>query len=166
MEFTKAREEFIHTWGTLGTNWGINRTMAQIHALLLIATEPMNADQIMEGLKISRGNANMNLHALRDWELIYKKEIKGQRKDYFVAEKDIWLMVQRITAQRKKKELDPLIKTLEELSEVDANTTEKQAFKTVVSDIHDFADQANKMLTSVMKSDNKWFAKVFLKLWR
>ncbi len=166
MKFKNAKEEFIQTWGTLGTNWGINRTMAQIHALLLIATEPMNADQIMEELKISRGNANMNLHSLMDWELIYKKSLSGHRKDYFVAEKDIWLMVQRITAQRKKKELDPLIKTLKKLSKVNDETPEEKELKTVVTDIHDFANQANKMLTSVMKSDNKWFAKIFLKLWR
>ena len=166
MNFTGAKAEFIQTWGTLGTNWGINRTMAQIHALLLIATEPMNADQIMEELQISRGNANMNLHALRDWELIHKKIIPGQRKDYYVAEKDIWLMVQLITAQRKKKELDPLIKTLNKLSKVGEETPEEKAFKEVVTDIHDFANQANKMLTSVMKSDNKWFAKIFLELWK
>ena len=88
MEVTEGKEKFVQAWGTLGTQWGINRTMAQVHALLLISKESLCADEIMEDLKISRGNANTNIRALIDWGLVYKKLKPGERKEFFVAEKE------------------------------------------------------------------------------
>ena len=103
MNLAEGKEKFIQSWGALGSNWGINRTMAQIHALLLIAPQALSADEIMEELKISRGNANMNLRALIDWRLVYRELKTGERKEYFVAEKDMWEVVKNIIVQRKKK---------------------------------------------------------------
>ena len=110
MELQQGKEKFIQSWGTLGTNWGINRTMAQVHALLLISPRALTAEEIMEQLKISRGNANMNIRALIDWNLVHKELKPGERKEYFSAEKDMWEVVRQIIIHRKKKELEPMLK--------------------------------------------------------
>src|SRR5215216_1590631 len=89
MKYLEAKEKFIETWGVLGSQWGVNKTIAQIQALLLISANPLSTDDIMAELTISRGNANMSLRELLDWGIIYKKTIAGDRKEYFVAEKDV-----------------------------------------------------------------------------
>ncbi|MCB0624548.1 MAG: transcriptional regulator, partial [Saprospiraceae bacterium] len=81
MDLREGKEKFIQSWGALGSSWGVNRTMAQIHALLLISPEALSADEIMEDLMVSRGNANMNLRALIDWGLVYKELKPGERKE-------------------------------------------------------------------------------------
>lgn len=164
MELETAKEKFIQSWGVLGSNWGVNRTMAQIHALLLISPDPLCADDIMEQLKISRGNANMNIRALIDWGLVYKELVVGERKEFFVAEKDIWDVVRKITAQRKKKELDPVIKTLEELSQVEETGKEADAFKKVIGDINSVSSKAEKALDALSKADDNWMARFLLKM--
>ncbi|KAA3622217.1 MAG: transcriptional regulator [Bacteroidetes bacterium] len=166
MELEAAKEKFIQSWGVLGSNWGVNRTMAQIHALLLIAPEPLCADDIMEQLQISRGNANMNIRALIDWGLVYKELVVGQRKEFFVAEKDIWDVVRKIAAQRKKKELDPVIKTLEELSKVDESGTEAEAFKKVIDDINAVSNQAEKALDALANADDNWMSRFLMRMLR
>ena len=88
MELTNAKEKFIQEWGTLCSNWGVNKTMGQIHAVMLVSSKDLCADEIMEQLQISRGNANMNLRALVEWRLIEKRHKPGDRKDYYEAQKD------------------------------------------------------------------------------
>src|SRR5271163_2942662 len=90
MQLAEAKAKFIADWGRFGTNWGINRTMAQIHALLLVSPDALSAEEVMEQLSISRGNANMNLRELMDWGLVQKVIVPGERKEFFSAEKDIW----------------------------------------------------------------------------
>ena len=113
----KARDEFIAQWGALGTNWGINRTMAQIHALLMTAPHPMYTDEIMERLQISRGNANTNLRELASWGLIRSVLKKGERREYFEAEKDVWKMFVIISRERKRREMDPALEVLKHCAE-------------------------------------------------
>jgi len=96
MTTQEKKDKFVQSWGSIGSNWGINRTMAQIHALLLTSEKPMSAEDIKKGLQISVGNANMNIRALIDWGLVHKELIPGQRKEFFVAEKDMWEVVKRI----------------------------------------------------------------------
>ena len=83
MHFEEAKKQFVQSWGTFGSDWGINKAMAQVHALLLISPKPLCTDEIMEELKISRGNANMTLRSLLDWGIIYKVIKPGERKEYF-----------------------------------------------------------------------------------
>src|SRR5207302_5319310 len=108
-----------------GTQWGINRTMAQIHALLLVSADPLSQDDIMVQLNISRGNTNMNIRELIDWALVERVIIPGERKEFFIAEKDIWKVAKQIIIQRKKRELDPMIKVLAQLSEVEGDKKDK-----------------------------------------
>ncbi len=164
MTIEEGKEKFIQSWGALGTSWGINRTMAQIHALLLIHETPLSADEIMQELQISRGNANMNIRALIDWGLVYKELKAGERKEYFVAEKDMWEVIRKIIAQRKKKELEPMLKVLDELTEVKGPANETENFTKVIRDIKLFSSKADSMLDALAKSDSNWFVGTFMKM--
>ena len=166
MEFQEGKEKFLQVWGTLGSDWGINRTMAQVHALLMISPQALSADEIMEELKISRGNSNMNIRALIDWGLVYKELKAGDRKEYFVAEKDMWIVIKQIMLQRKKKELEPIVKLLDELSSVSANDKNSEEFVTVIRDIKLFAGKADSTLDALIKADSNWFLGTFLKMIR
>ncbi|HMO37763.1 MAG TPA: ArsR family transcriptional regulator [Saprospiraceae bacterium] len=164
MNFHEGKERFIQAWGALGSNWGVNRTMAQIHALLLIAPESLCAEDIMEELKISRGNANMNLRALMDWNLVYKELKPGERREFFVAEKDMWEVVKNIIIQRKKKELEPMLRVLDELSDVETGEPGAEEFIRLIKDVKLFASKADSTLDSLTKSDSNWFVGTFMKM--
>lgn len=109
-----ALERFILFWGEMASNWGINRTMAQIHALLYASERPLDTDEIMERLQISRGNANMNLRSLINWNLVQKTQLPGSRKDYYTAEKDVWEITAQIVRERERREIKPVMQQLEE----------------------------------------------------
>ena len=111
-EHQRALDEFILLWGEMASHWGINRTMAQIHALLYASGDPLDTDEIMEHLQISRGNANMNLRALLDWNLVRKTHQLGSRKDFFVAEKDVWTITTTIIEERQRREIKPVQRAL------------------------------------------------------
>src|SRR5262245_37020843 len=96
MKYIEAKEELIQAWGNLGNSWGLNKTMAQIHALLMVSPRPLSTEDIMEELLISRGNANMNVRALLDWGIISRVSVAGERKEYFKSEKDIWAMARQV----------------------------------------------------------------------
>lgn len=168
MTVPEARTRFVQAWGNFGSSWGINRTMAQIHALLLTAPAPMSAEDVMEGLNISRGNANMNLRALIDWGLVAKELRLGERREYFVAEKDIWQVARRIARERKKRELSPMRDFLEDLRDVGKGSSapEAAAFHQSVNGVLRFANSADRMLETVMRADENWFFKIFMKLFR
>lgn len=108
----EARERFTALWGQMAANWGIPRTMAEVHGLLYIAHQPMNTDEVMETLGISRGNASMTLKALQEWGIISRVHMRGDRKEYFQAEQDVWKLFRTILRERKKREIDPLIEAL------------------------------------------------------
>lgn len=110
----EAVDRFVSLWGEMASTWGINRTMAKIHALLYCAEQPLNTDQIMERLNVSRGNANMNLRSLVDWELVTKTRRSDSRKDYYEAEKDVWQITARIIEERQRREVHPVRARLEE----------------------------------------------------
>jgi DNA-binding transcriptional regulator GbsR (MarR family) len=164
MELDEAKQRFIQAWGTLGSNWGINRTMAQVHALLLISAEALCADDIMEKLKISRGNANMNIRALIDWGLVFKELKPGERREYFISEKDMWNVVRQIIIHRKKKELEPVLKVLNDVSDIEGESADKEAFLDVIKDIQLFASKADKTLDKLVSSDANWLMKTFMKM--
>ena len=105
-------------WGQMAANWGIPRSMAEVHALLFIAGEPMNTDDLMAALRISRGSASMTLKALQEWGIVSRVHIRGDRKEYFQAEQDVWKLFRTILRERKKREIDPLIEALRECREL------------------------------------------------
>ncbi|HWB94452.1 MAG TPA: MarR family transcriptional regulator [Puia sp.] len=166
MQLAEAKAKFIADWGRLGTNWGINRTMAQIHALLLVSPEALSADEVMEELAISRGNANMNLRELIDWGLVQKVLRPGERKEFFTAEKDIWKVARQIVKERKKRELDLMLPVLKELSEVEGDKRDKgvKTFTETINNIRKFSEQADKILDTMIKADEHWFLGSLVKL--
>ena len=156
MTLEDSKEKFIQTWGTFAVNWGINRTMAQVHALLLTCTEPISTDQIMEELQISRGNANMNLRALMDWGIVRKELIKGERKEYFVADKDVWYLFKQITKERRKREIEPVIDFLDSLSNIDDKSDEAKEFGKLLNDLSSVSTKINNIMDLAIKSDEHW----------
>jgi DNA-binding transcriptional regulator GbsR (MarR family) len=111
-ELTTVKENFILHWGEQGSLWGINRTMAQVHALLYISPKPLSANEIMEELQISRGNVSMALRDLIAWGLVSRVHVKGERREFYITEKDVWTMFRTIARERKKREVDPTIEVL------------------------------------------------------
>ncbi len=164
MNYPEGKDKFIQSWGTLGSNWGINRTMAQIHALLLVAPDLLSAEEIRDELQISMGNANMNLRALIDWGLVYKEHKAGERKEFFKAEKDMLEIVKQIIQQRKKKELEPLTKVLDELSTVKAEDEASAEFVKVMNEIKLFSSKTDVLLDRISNSDSNWLFGTFLSL--
>lgn len=168
MNLTEAKHQFIASWGAFGTQWGINRTMAQIHALLMVSAEPITQDDIMEQLNISRGNVNMNIRDLITWGLVDRILLSGERKEYFSAEKDIWKVATQIIKERKKRELDPMMKLLATLENIDGDIKDKDVkqFIDTVSGIRKFGKKADQMLDVMTKADESWFLTGMMKIFK
>lgn len=108
-----ARSLLVRRWGEMGGYWGISRTMAEIHALLFVSGEALCTDDVMERLHVSRGNASMNLRALVDWGLVQREHKLGDRKEYFRADTDVWHMFETIMRERRRREVEPIIATID-----------------------------------------------------
>lgn len=155
MKYTEAREQLIRTWGQLSSQWGINRTMGQIHALLIVSPNPLTADQILSELAISRGNVSMNLRSLIEWGLVHKVYVTGDRKEYFASEKDIWKMTLKIVRERKRRELDPVIHSLQAIQDIEGDSNhvkEAEELSKITAQILDVAMQVDKVLEIGVRS--------------
>jgi len=168
MKLTEAKQQFVSSWGAFGTHWGINRTMAQIHALLLVSPDPLTQDDIMEELNISRGNTNMNIRELINWGLVERVIVPGERKEFFTAEKDIWKVVKLIVKERKKRELDPMLKLLDQLEEVEGDKRDKniKTFVETMSNIKRLGKQADRTLDTMIRADENWFVSGLMKFFK
>ena len=168
MKLTEAKQQFISSWGAFGTYWGINRTMAQIHALLMVSPDPLTQEDVMEQLNVSRGNVNMNIRELITWGLVDRVLVAGERKEYFTAEKDTWKVATQIIKERKKRELDPMLKLLSQLEKIEGDKKDKDVkqFIDTVSGIRKFGNQADKMLDIMVKADESWFLSGLMKMFK
>jgi len=165
MKFQEAKIKFIQTWGSLGSQWGINKTMAQIHALLMISPEALSMDDIMEELHISRGNASMNLRSLMDWGLIYKEYKPGERKEFFSAEGDMEELARKIARERSKREIKPTLRVLQEVIDVEDTDHKNVAhFKAKTEELYDFVSRADNMLEKITSQKGNWITKTIFKL--
>jgi DNA-binding transcriptional regulator GbsR (MarR family) len=163
VKFKEAKDEFVQIWGALGSNWGINKAMAQIHALLLATENPITTEEIMEELQISRSNANLNIRSLIDWGLIYKKHVAGDRKEYFIAEKDMWDVAVKIMNERKRREVEPVIRELKSIAKFEANTFEEKKFKNLLDDVNDLSQKLLSIGDLLEKADKSKFIKWMVK---
>ena len=168
MKLTEAKQQFISNWGAFGTHWGINRTMAQIHALLLVSPDPLTQDDIMEELNISRGNTNMNIRELINWGLVERVLISGERKEFFSAEKDIWKVVKQIVKERKKRELEPMLQLLDKLEAVEGDKKDRnvKTFLDTISGIKKLGRQADKTLDTMIRAEESWFVGALMKVFK
>ena len=157
MHYDSAKEEFIQAWGTLGTSWGINKTMAQIFALLLITPEKLSVEDIMSELSISRGNASMNLRALMDWNLVDKSTKKGERKEFFHCDRDVWALSRKVAEERKNREIKPILKVLNKVNMLENdNTAETREFKRVTGELMEIVNKTDQALTHFINSEKSW----------
>lgn len=166
MKLTEAREKFIQSWGALATQWGINKTMAQIHALLMISTKPLSVEEIMETLQISRGNVSMNLRELMSWGIVFKELQTGERKDYYVSESDFTEMARRIAMERSRREIKPILRVLNDVHQVEENTNEASYFKEKVTELKDIISAADQLIDRVTNQRGNWLTKAVLKLFK
>lgn len=164
MEFREAKNKFVQTWGALGSQWGINKTMAQIHALLMVSHDAVSMEDIMEELQISRGNASMNLRALMDWGIVYKEYKTGERREYYTAEKDLDELAVKISKERSKREIKPALKVLKEVSSIKADATEEERhFVAQTTKLYDFVLQADNVLDKITEFKDNWLAQLLVK---
>jgi DNA-binding transcriptional regulator GbsR (MarR family) len=112
-----SQERFVDAWGAMGALWGINRSVARVHALLMASELPVPLDEIAERLSISKGNASMSLRELRGWGVIRPVPVAGDRRDFYATEPDVWTMFFRILQERKRREFDPALRTVQALLE-------------------------------------------------
>jgi DNA-binding transcriptional regulator GbsR (MarR family) len=166
MKLDEAKQQFLQAWGTLGSNWGVSRSMAQVHAILMISPEALTTEDIMEELNISRGNANMNLRDLIDWGLVAKELRPGERKEYFSAEKDVWVIARQVAKERKRRELEPVLKVLDQVSKVEGDKKDKKvkAFVDQVGEIKKLARNADMAIDTMIKTEESWFFGAIVKL--
>ena len=111
---TPLQQKFILHWGEMGARWGINRTVAQVHALLFLSPRPLNAEEIVNALGVARSNVSTSLRDLQSWGIVKVVHVRGDRRDYFESMKDVWEMFRIIVEERKKREADPVLTMLRE----------------------------------------------------
>lgn len=114
MELSPTEQKFVLHWGEMGTRWGVNRTVAQIHALLYLSGRPLAADDIVEALGVARSNVSTSLKELQSWKLVRVTHVLGDRRDHFVALQDVWDIFRVILEERKRREIDPTLSVLRE----------------------------------------------------
>jgi DNA-binding transcriptional regulator GbsR (MarR family) len=154
-----VQQKFILHWGEMGTRWGINRTVAQVHALLFISASALPADEIVEALSVARSNVSTSLKELQGWGIVRVVHVIGDRRDHFESMRDVWEMFRVIAEERKRREIDPTLALLREcVSDIektksDADATSKERlgellkfFETMGS----WYDQMRKVPTSVL----------------
>jgi DNA-binding transcriptional regulator GbsR (MarR family) len=158
--FEPVRNLFIRRWVEMAQSWGISRTMAEIHALLFVATEPLCTDDVMELLAVSRGSASTNLRQLINWGLIHRVHRRTDRKEYFEAEKDVWQMFETITRERRRREVEPIVETIQRcLSVIDREEPKQsgeakeqaEAYRKRFSDILELFNLMNNAFNAITK---------------
>jgi DNA-binding transcriptional regulator GbsR (MarR family) len=161
-----ARDAFISEWGAMGGAWGINRTMAQVHALLMTSERALTTDEVMDDLKISRGNAHQNLRELVGWGLVRSVIRKGERKEYFESEKDVWRMFCTIARERKRREIEPALRALRACeAQTSGLRGEKAAtFNRQIRALSEFLAQMDAIMDRVSKSEQSAIMPLLLKM--
>ncbi len=167
MELKEAKEKFIHTWGSLGSMWGINKAMAQIHALLFVSPEPLSMEDIMEELSISRGNTSMNLRHLIEWGIVYKTFKNGERREYFASEKNVDELARQVARERSKREIKPTLRILKEVSAIpDDGSPETKEFIKQTKALHEISDTMDVIMNKMVNQETNWITKTLVKLIR
>lgn len=163
MHLTPVMERFVLHWGEMGTRWGVNRTVAQVHALLYLSPAPLPADEIAETLSVARSNVSTSLKELQSWGLVSVAHVLGDRRDHFVARTDTWDMLLTILEQRKRREIEPTLDVLRECvaeMEKDRNTPSEvkariDGMRGFLTDVTEWFDQIVKLpratLVNVMR---------------
>lgn len=144
MQLTPAVEKYVLHWGEMGTRWGTNRTVAQIHALLYLSPEPLRADQICELLSVARSNVSTSIRELQSFGLVRMTHVLGDRRDYFESLNDCWELFRVIVEQRKQRELNPTLTMLRDCAkDVDAESDTHPETKRRIRNMLDFVENTS-----------------------
>lgn len=144
MSMSEKTQTFVLHFGEMGSRWGINRTVGQIYAFIVISESPVNAEQIAAALSISRGNVSMSLKELQSWQLVKLQHVPGDRKEYYSAAGEMWDMGLRILEERRKREVEPTLTVLRDLLlEEPSNSSEKYAQERM-QEIHDLLEMVSR----------------------
>jgi HTH-type transcriptional regulator, glycine betaine synthesis regulator len=146
-----ALSDFVESWGSMGALWGINRSMARIQALLLATKEPLGLDEVAERLGMSRGNASMCLKDLRHWGVVRRVNLTGERRDFYIAEDDIWSMLFRIASERKKREFDPALAALRKV--LDSTGEDDQLVRERLGELGEILRATDRLLQRFLASE-------------
>ncbi|MGI9199985.1 MAG: GbsR/MarR family transcriptional regulator [Woeseiaceae bacterium] len=167
MQLSPAVEKYVLHWGEMGTRWGTNRTVAQIHALLYLSPEPLRADQIVDVLSVARSNVSTSIRELQSYGLVRMTHVLGDRRDYFESLHDVWELFRVIIEQRKQRELNPTLSmlrttTAEVLEEDDTDPVTKERIQNMLEFVETTSDWYEQMrdipspvLTKLMKLGSK-----------
>jgi DNA-binding transcriptional regulator GbsR (MarR family) len=134
MKLNPVAERFILHWGEMGSKWGVNRTVSQIHALLFLAGKPLPADEIADTLGVARSNVSNSLKELQNWKLVKVAHVMGDRRDHFETSTDVWDLFRVVVAQRKEREFDPTIAVLRDCLDSADISKEDKATKQRIQD--------------------------------
>ncbi len=145
-----AKKQFVLHWGEMGTRWGINRTVAQIHALLHVSATPLTAEEIAGTLKIARSNVSTSIRELQGWGLVRPVHVLGDRRQHFESIKDAWEMFRIIIDQRKRREIDPTLEVLRLcISELDKGDSKEEYTRQRLQEIYDFFADVDALYTDI-----------------
>ena len=141
MTLSPTEQKYILHWGEMGTRWGVNRTVAQIHALLFLANAPLNAEQIAETLAVARSNVSNSLKELQSWGLVKVTHVLGDRRDHFVALQDVWEIFRTIVEERKRREIDPTLSVLRQCAiEAEGDSGMEEATRQRMAQVLEFLE--------------------------
>ena len=148
-KLNSVEQKFILHWGEMGTKWGINRTVAQIHALLYVSPKPLNAEEISDTLAVARSNVSNSLKELQGWRIVKLVHVMGDKRDHFEALPDVWETFRIVLDERKKREIDP---TLEMLRECIAKAGDASTGK--------YTEQRLRDLAAFFETTNEWYGQI------
>lgn len=160
MKLNPVTEKFILHWGEMGTQWGVNRTMSQIHALLYIIGKPLNAEEITDTLGVARSNVSNSIKELQHWGLVQKVSILGDRRDHFSTNTDVWELARIIVVERQKRELDPTVQFLQELMDSPEFEHESSEVKTRIRETQEFVATVTTWSSEMLKLPTKALKKI------
>ena len=150
MKLTPVQQKFVLHWGEMGTRWGVNRTVAQVHALLHLADKPLNAEDLVETLGVARSNVSTSLKELQGWGIVHTVPMLGERRDHFGTTADVWEMFQIILDERKRREIDPTLALLREcVEEANASPQENDHTRRRLTELYDMIDTLGRWYTQI-----------------
>jgi DNA-binding transcriptional regulator GbsR (MarR family) len=147
-----VEQKFILHWGEMGTRWGVNRTVAQVHALLYISPRPLNADDIVEALEVARSNVSTSLKELQGWGIVKLVHVLGDKRDHFESVKDVWELFRTVMDERKKREFDPTMRMLHEcIAEAEKDKATDKYTEDRLRELYSFFETTTALYTQVRR---------------